>query len=80
MTVKELNKILEDNNIPQNATLQSDSGWECSETEMDGVWYNKSENRIIFTQEPSEFDRYFELDGWINISPKKIKTRRFKKR
>lgn len=51
MTFELLSEIIQKNNIPADVHLLSDSGWECSETEMDGVWYNKKENIITFTQE-----------------------------
>lgn len=50
MTFKDLFKIIKDNNISDNVILRSDSGWECNDTEMNGVWYNKKKNTIIFTQ------------------------------
>ena len=53
MTFELLKKIIEENNIPENVTLRSNSGWECNATEMDGVWYRKGDNVIHFTQ-----------DGW----------------
>lgn len=50
MTFEKLHQIIEENNIPHDVELQSDSGWECYETEMDGVYYDTEENRLIFTQ------------------------------
>ena len=50
MTFAELNKIIEENNIPHDVKLMSDSGWECSATDMDGVYYNREKNEIVFTQ------------------------------
>lgn len=50
MTLQELNNICNKNNIPDDVKLLSDSGWECYETEMDGVYYSKKDNTIIFTQ------------------------------
>ena len=41
MTVCELINIFKQNNIPNDAILMSDSGWECFATDMDGVYYNK---------------------------------------
>lgn len=65
MTFNKLKKIIETFKIPDNVILQSDSGWECSETEMDGVYYNKNTNTIIFTQEISKYDKYFISEEWI---------------
>lgn len=50
MTFAEINKIIEENNIPHDVKLMSDSGWECSATDMDGVYYNREKNEIVFTQ------------------------------
>ena len=41
MKVGELFNIFKQNNIPNDAILMSDSGWECSASDMDGVYYNK---------------------------------------
>lgn len=40
MTFELLTEIIKENNIPSNVELLSDSGWECSETGMNGVYYN----------------------------------------
>ena len=58
MTFKKLKRIIDKYNVSENVHLLSDSGWECSETEMCGVYYNKKQNMIIFTQEASEFEKY----------------------
>lgn len=55
MTTEKLLSLLQ--NVPKNATLLSDSGWECGPTDMDGIYYNKEKNEIIFTQ-----------GGWYDIS------------
>lgn len=54
MTLGELNKLCKSNNIPDNVKLMSDSGWECCETEMNGVYYSEELNMIIFTQDSYE--------------------------
>lgn len=65
MTFELLNNIIEENNIPKNVHLLSDSGWECNETEMDGVFYNRNENKLVITQDGSYYDRaWFRKDGW----------------
>lgn len=56
MTFAELNKIIEDNNIPHDVKLMSDSGWECDASDMDGVYYNKEKNEIVFTQNTMAHD------------------------
>lgn len=60
MTYEELTNIIEKNNIPKNVKLMSDSGWEFSETDMDGVYYDNLCNILIFKQDISHMDRdYF---------------------
>lgn len=48
MTVSELFSIFKQNNIPNDATLMRDSGWKCSASDMDGVYYNKLKNIVVF--------------------------------
>lgn len=50
MTYKQLTDIIKTHNISEDVHLVSDSGWECYDTEMDGVWYYAEKNTIIFTQ------------------------------
>lgn len=50
MTFKLLQKIIADNNIPEDVHLMSDSGWECDATDIGGIYYNEIFNLIIFTQ------------------------------
>ena len=62
-----LNKLLElinKHNIPDDVLIQSDSGWECGATDMDGVYYNRKLNVIVFTQYVSEHDSYFNELDW----------------
>ena len=62
-----LNKLLElinKHNIPDDVLIQSDSGWECDATDMDGVYYNRKLNVIVFTQYISENDNYFNELDW----------------
>lgn len=63
MTFEKLQQIIEENNIPHDVQLQSDSGWECCETEMDGVYYDAEENRLIFTQTGDVSDEWFCKNG-----------------
>lgn len=55
MTFKELQERLKKYNIPEDVHFLSNSGWECSATEMDGLWYNKEENELHFTQDFDEW-------------------------
>ena len=64
MTFKELQDIITRNNIPENVTLMSDSGWECDATDMDGVFYNRKSNIIVFTQDPYYEYEYLENSDW----------------
>lgn len=64
MTFELLSKLMDENNIPTNVELMSDSGWECSETAMNGVYYNREENKLIFTQVGDEYDSWFDKEGW----------------
>lgn len=50
MTLELLNKIYEENDIPKDALLMSDSGWECWASDMDGVFYSKEHNTVFITQ------------------------------
>lgn len=50
MTMELLCRIIEENNIPPDVHLLSDSGWECDPTEMDGVYYDRENNTMYFTQ------------------------------
>lgn len=50
MTIKKLLSLFEQYNIPDDATLMSDSGWECCPTDMNGIFYNEKKNEITFTQ------------------------------
>ena len=65
MTVGELFNILKQNDIPDDAVLMSDSGWECCATDTDGVYYNKSKNTVVLTQKFSEYAYYHESNDWI---------------
>ena len=58
MTLNKFLKLYEKYNIDPEARLMSDSGWEIDATEMDGIYYNKEKNLIIFTQEHSQYERY----------------------
>lgn len=70
MTIGEFKKIIKKFNIPEDVTMLSDSGWECSETDMDGIWYNEEEKEIIFTQTGKEYDYYFGKPEWVLLHSK----------
>lgn len=50
MTVQEFKRHLLDGGIPNDAKIMSNSGWECSETEIGGIWYCAESNEIHLTQ------------------------------
>ena len=50
MTVELFTKLVQKYNISPDCKMMSDSGWECNETEMDGTYYSREANQIIFTQ------------------------------
>ena len=71
MTIGEFKKIIEKFNIPEDVTMLSDSGWECSATDMDGIWYNESDKEIVFTQCGDKYeDRYFDKPEWVLLHSK----------
>ena len=69
MTFELLNRLIEENDIPRNVKLMSDSGWECCATDMNGVWYNREKNTIVFTQVGNEYDYSYD-DNWELIHGK----------
>jgi hypothetical protein len=75
MTIGEFKKIIKKFNIPEDVTMLSDSGWECFETDMDGVWYNEKEKEIVFTQNGDKYERhYFGKPGWRLLHSKEEET------
>ena len=65
MTLEKLIYTLSEHNIPLDARLMSDSGWEGDETDMDGIYYNKKLNVIVFRQDISEYEtKYTKENGW----------------
>jgi len=67
LTFEKLKELIEKHNIPTDVKLLSDSGWECDETEMDGVFYNEKENHIIFTQDFEYSYRYLENEDYKEL-------------
>lgn len=64
MTYGLLKKVFEENHIPDDAELLSDSGCEYDATRMDGIYYNKRTNQVVFTQEGSKYDSYSSDPDW----------------
>lgn len=54
--------------LPKDAWLMSDSGWECNATDCDRAFYSPSQNIIVLTQTwDKDYDRPFKVrdaDGW----------------
>ena len=67
MKLNTLLELINKHNIPKDVLLQSDSGWECDATDMDGVYYNRKLNVIVFTQCVSEYDHYFINSDWETL-------------
>ena len=68
MTFGALKEIIDKNKIPDDVLLLSHSGWECDATHMDGIWYCKDKNVIVFTQgDDPEFD-FKESQDDLNIA------------
>lgn len=63
MTFSVLKKVFEDNHIPEDALLMSDSGWECDPTHMDGIYYNQKTNVVVFTQ-GSKYELKYKKEPW----------------
>ena len=57
ITFKQLSQYINENNIPENVKLLSDSGWECGETGIRAVYYNEFEN-VLFLYQDKERDIY----------------------
>ena len=75
MTMELLERIMEENNIPKDVHFMSDSGWECDPTEMNGVFYNRQSNTIIFTQSGTSDREYEASEDWeILYDPDLIKV------
>lgn len=66
-----LERIIKENNIPKDVHFMSDSGWECDPTEMDGVFYNRQSNTIVFTQGGLSERRY---EGLLKIRREESET------
>lgn len=50
MTLNKVMEVFKANNIPNDARLMSNSGWEYGFTDMDGIYYSQDTNTIIFTR------------------------------
>ena len=64
MKLNKLLELIDKHNIPDDVLLGSDSGCECGVTNMDGVYYNRKLNVIVFTQHVDTSDYYFNKLDW----------------
>ena len=70
MTIGKLLTLIKD--LPKDAVVMSDSGWECDATDCDGVYYSKKLNTLVLTQGYGE-KKYFghseaEASDWETLS------------
>lgn len=61
---EEFKKLLEDNHVPPDVKIYSDSGWECGPTGVFGGYYNPFLRVIVLTQcdEPD-----YEGKEWVQL-------------
>ena len=70
MTYGELKYILNKNSISSDAHFLSNSGWECGETEMNGVYYNPDKNEVWFcTGDNLDEVKEYKNDGFKILYP-----------
>lgn len=62
-TYKELMKLFEANQIPEDTRIMSYTGWECDATEINGAVWNPEAGIVILFQETAP-------DGWKEIVEK----------
>lgn len=76
MTIAKLNKILRENNIPEDATLMSDSDWECCATDTVGVYYRAEDNTIVLTQDYD--NRFYDSSPcWVKLKEKESEVKQW---
>lgn len=63
LNFKLLQAIIKDNDIPEDVKLINGYGYEDDDSEMMGMWYNKEENIICFTENICE-DNYLRDPKW----------------
>ena len=68
MKFYELVELFDKFSISEDVKLKSDSGWECSATEMNGVFYNKKENLIVFTQANGASGDVYYNEDWVCLT------------
>lgn len=64
MTYGLLMRILEENRIPEDTILMTDSGWECDATNANGVFYNPETKCIVLTQGGIFYNKEYIVKPW----------------
>lgn len=59
ITVEKLIELMKENNIPMNAKLTSDSGWECCATDVESVFYDSAKNEIVLCSDDPNLERRY---------------------
>jgi len=65
MTYKELKSLIENNNIPENVVLMSNSGWECGATSVEVCYYSPSKNELHLVQNVLDSTRGYDEDALL---------------
>lgn len=73
MTLQELEKLCKKNNIPKNAELICDSGWECEGTQVEDVFYDSTNNLLILTQEGDNHVGTFNYSCYVHTKDTDIR-------
>lgn len=68
MKFYELVELFDKFGVSEDVKLKSDSGWECSATEMNGVFYNEKENLIVFTQANGASGDEYSSQDWVCLT------------
>lgn len=69
MTVTQLRNTLD--KVPGNTLVVSDSGWECSPTHIDGVYYSPKKGVVVLTQgfidDLEDCNRIYGTDSFVRL-------------
>ncbi len=58
--------------VPEDCVIMSNSRWECGETNIGGIWYNREFNECHLTQG----GKYENSEGYMNDYGKRAKFER----
>ena len=58
--------FMKENNIPMDATITSDSGWDCA-TYVSTVFYDKNKNEVVLCQDYPNFEH--RLGQLVLVAP-----------